>query len=134
MNHDAPDHKSSILVVEDNELNMKLIRAILTFSGHEIFEANDGESAVDLARSKQPDLILMDVQLPKMTGLEATQILKNDAGTEAIPVIAMTAYALRGDREKILEAGCDGYVSKPIDTRALPGVLAEYLRGQADDG
>ena len=122
------ESRSRILVVEDNELNMKLIRAILTFSGHEIVEAYDGETAVDLARSETPDLILMDVQLPKMTGLEATQILKTDFETREIPVVAMTAYALRGDREKILEAGCDGYVSKPIDTRALPGVLAEFLQ------
>ena len=126
--------ESRILVVEDNELNMKLIRAILGFSGYEIVEAMDGETALELIRAaiemsvdKRPDLILMDVQLPRMSGLEATEILKNDPGTQDIPVIAMTAYALRGDREKILEAGCDGYVSKPIDTRALPGLLAEYL-------
>ncbi len=119
--------ESRILVVEDNELNMKLIRAILGFSGYEIVEAMDGETALELIRANRPDLILMDVQLPRMSGLEATEILKNDPGTQDIPVIAMTAYALRGDREKILEAGCDGYVSKPIDTRALPGLLAEYL-------
>ncbi len=122
----------SILVVEDNALNMKLIRAVLRFSGHEILEASDGESAIDIARAQAPDLILMDVQLPRMSGLEAVEVLKDDPTTNAIPVVAMTAYALRGDREKILESGCDGYVSKPIDTRTLPGVLAEYLGVDSD--
>ena len=110
------------------------VRAILRFSGHEVIEASDGESAIDIARTETPDLILMDVQLPRMSGLEAAGVLKGDPQTQQIPVVAMTAYALRGDREKILESGCDGYVSKPIDTRTLPGVLAEYLGDGGSDG
>jgi two-component system cell cycle response regulator DivK len=118
-----------ILVVEDNELNMKLIRAILVGTGKEILEATDGESAIEIARRERPDLVLMDVQLPKMSGLEATEIMKADPDLAAIPIVAMTAYALKGDREKILDAGCDGYVAKPIDTRAFPALLDEYLDG-----
>ena len=126
---------SKILVVEDNDLNMKLIRAVLQYGGYEILEARDGESALREAAGAQPDLILMDVQLPKMSGLDVTRQLRSDEATASVPVIAMTAYALRGDKEKIMEAGCDGYVSKPIDTRALPGVIAEYLdRADSGDG
>jgi len=119
--------RSRILVVEDNDLNMKLIRAVLTYGGYEILEARDGEAALRVASGERPDLVLMDVQLPRMSGLEVTRRLRAETSTSSVPVIAMTAYALRGDKEKIIEAGCDGYVSKPIDTRALPGVIAEYL-------
>jgi len=122
----------TILVVEDNDLNMKLIRAVLDMHGFSVLEALDAETAVDVAKSERPDLVLMDVQLPRISGLEAARILKRAPETESIPVIAMTAYALRGDREKILDAGCDGYVSKPIDTRALPGLLRDFLAGPGD--
>lgn len=108
-----------ILVVEDNPANMKLVVFILQKGGHEALQAMDAEAGLRAAREQQPDLILMDVQLPGMDGLEATRLLKSAPDTSSIPVIALTAMAMRGDEEHVRAAGCDGYIAKPIDYKAL---------------
>ena len=109
--HSAPPR---ILIVEDNALNMKLLRDLLEASGYETIVTAEGAAALGLARAHQPALILMDLQLPDISGFEAVKQLKGDAETRAIPIVAVTAFALLGDEEKALASGCDGYVSKPI--------------------
>lgn len=116
-----------ILVVEDNEKNLVLLRDILTYHGYEIMEARDGQSGIKIAKEQKPDLILMDIQMPSMDGFEATKILKNDPETKDIKIIGITSYAMKGDKEKILNSGFDAYVSKPINTRELPKLIQEYL-------
>jgi two-component system cell cycle response regulator DivK len=120
-----------ILIVEDNPKNLKLIRDILQFRGYTTLEAETGEAGITLARERQPALILMDVQLPGMDGRAATRALKADQSTRQIPVIAMTAFAMKGDRESLLADGFDGYISKPINTKEVPQVIARYLDGQS---
>jgi len=117
----------TILIVEDDTKNMTLFRDLLEVSGYKTIEASDGKQGIELARAKKPDLILMDIQMPEMDGLEATRILKADATTSDIPVIALTAYAMEGDKERILGAGCDGYLAKPIDIKEFLKEVAEYL-------
>ena len=104
-----------ILVVEDNEANMYLISYILTNNGYEVIKATNGEEGVFLAMKEKPDLILMDVQLPDMDGLEATRRIRKSKGNGDVPIIAITSYAMTGDREKALKAGCTGYIEKPIN-------------------
>lgn len=116
-----------ILVVEDNPANMKLVVFILQKSGHEAIQAADAEAGLRAAREQQPDLILMDVQLPGMDGLEATGILKSDPATSRIPVLALTAMAMRGDEDRVRAAGCDGYIAKPIDYKALLAQVEQAL-------
>ena len=106
-----------ILVVEDNPANMKLTSLLLHSAGHCVLPAVDAETGLKLAHDEQPDLILMDIQLPGMDGLEATGLLKRDAATRSIPVIALTALAMKGDEERIRAAGCDGYIAKPMRYR-----------------
>ncbi len=118
-----------ILIVDDEPRNLKLFRDLLQISGYTTIEATDGEQGVELARARKPDLILMDVQMPVMDGLEATRILKADATTSNIPVLALTSYAMKGDRERILEVGYDGYLAKPLDIKELLKTVAEYLSG-----
>ena len=118
-----------ILIVEDEPRNVTLLRDLLQVSGYKTIEATDGKQGVELAKASKPDLILMDVQMPKMDGLEATRILKADATTSNIPVLALTSYAMKGDKERILEAWCDGYLATPIDIKELLKVVAEYLSG-----
>ena len=110
-----------ILIVEDNEKNMKLFRDVLQATGHATLEASTGEDAVELAVSHSPALVLMDVQLPGIDGVEALALLRADGRTAAIPVLALTAQAMQGDRERFLEAGFDDYISKPVD-------VADFLR------
>ncbi len=119
----------TILIVEDDPKNLELFRDLLQVSGYKTVEATDGKQGIELARAKKPDLILMDIQLPRMDGLEATRILKADATTSNVPVIALTAYAMKGDKERILEAGCDGYLAKPINTDEFLRDMAKYLSG-----
>ncbi len=107
------------LVIEDNEMNMKLVRSLLTLGNYQVVETADAETGIQLAREHHPDFILMDIQLPGMDGLSATRIIKKDPDLKAIPVIALTSYAMVGDDEKATEAGCDGYISKPVDTRSF---------------
>jgi len=118
-----------ILIVEDEPKNITLLRDLLQVSGYSTIEATDGQKGVELAKAKKPDLILMDIQMPVMDGLEATRILKADATTSNIPVLALTSYAMKGDEERILQAGCDGYLAKPFNIRELLKTVAEYLSG-----
>ena len=117
----------TILIVEDEPRNLKLLRDLLQRFGYEILEALDGEQGVKLAGEKIPDLILMDIMMPKMDGLEATRIIKADTKTKHIPIIALTSYAMKGDREKTIEAGCDGYIAKPIDIKEVLKAIEHYL-------
>jgi len=116
-----------ILVVEDNVANMKLATFILESAGHTVLGARDAETGLTIARTDQPDLILMDIQLPGMDGLQATALLKKDEATRAIPVIALTALAMKGDEERIRAAGCDGYVAKPMRYQELLAVITAQL-------
>jgi CheY-like chemotaxis protein len=117
----------SILIVDDNPQNLKLARILLSGEGYDVRTAADADEARETLRSFRPRLILMDLQLPGMDGLELTRRLKAEAGMRDTIVLALTAYAMKGDEQKALEAGCDGYIAKPIDTRSLPGVVAGYL-------
>ena len=116
-----------ILIVEDDPKNLTLLRDLLQVSGYSTIEATDGKQGVELSRSKKPDLILMDIIMPVMDGLKATRIIKADAVTRNIPIFALTSYAMNGDAERVLEAGCDGYLSKPFDIRELLKQVAKYL-------
>ncbi|MBA7582814.1 Polar-differentiation response regulator DivK [subsurface metagenome] len=119
--------KKRILIVEDNPQNMSLMEMLLRAKGYILLKAIDGEEAMDMATTKRPDLILMDVQLPKMSGLEVTRRLRQLPAFNHIPIIAITAYAMKGDKEKFIGAGCDAYLPKPINTRELPRVISEML-------
>ena len=121
---------AKILIVEDNPANISLAMFLLQSAGHITLRASDAEAGLALARDKQPDLILMDIQLPDMDGLEATGILKRDGATCAIPVIALTALAMKGDEERIRAAGCDGYVAKPIHYKDFLATVAAHLVGR----
>ena len=121
-----------ILIVDDNPTNLKLARVLLAGERYEVRTAGDAEEALALLQSYRPRLILMDLQLPGMDGLELTRRLKADPALSRVTIIALTAYAMKGDEEKALAAGCDGYVSKPIDTRALPRLLERFLRPGPD--
>jgi two-component system, cell cycle response regulator DivK len=116
-----------ILVVEDNPTNMKLVTMLLARVGHAVIGAPDAEVGLTLARGEHPDLILMDMQLPGMDGLAATALLKADEATRAIPVIALTALAMKGDEARILAAGCDGYIAKPLAYKELLAVIEAQL-------
>jgi CheY-like chemotaxis protein len=116
-----------ILIVEDNENNRSLFRDILTFHGYEVSVAADGQEGVALARELMPGLILMDIQMPGMDGMTAGGILKGDPATSGLKIIALTSFAMRGDQEKFLAAGFDGFLSKPISTRELPGLVKRWL-------
>jgi len=120
----------NILIVEDNDNNRSLFRDILMFHGYDVSVATDGREGVALARELMPDLILMDIQMPGMDGLTAGGILKGDPATSALKIIALTSFAMRGDQEKFLAAGFDGYLSKPINTRELPGLVKQWLDGR----
>jgi CheY-like chemotaxis protein len=117
-----------ILVVDDNPTNLKLVSDVLGFEGYAILKASDAETAQEIIRNAPPDLILMDIALPGMDGLTLTRKLKAEDETRRIVVIALTAFAMKGDDAKAREAGCDGYITKPIDTRTLPAVVADHLR------
>ncbi len=121
----------SILIVDDNAANLKLARILLAAEGFEVRTASDADEARAVLRVFLPRLILMDVQLPGMDGLELTRRLKADPATRDILVIGLTAYAMKGDPERILAAGCDGYIAKPIDTRRLGDQLRDFLAGRA---
>jgi len=115
-----------ILIVEDNELNMRLLNDVLEAHGYAIIKTGTGEEAIELARREQPDVVLMDIQLPDISGLEATRRLKEDAATRDIPIIAVTAFAMSGDEKKIRESGCDAYVAKPIMLQPFLALLERY--------
>lgn len=119
----------AILIVDDNATNLKLAKVLLVKEGYEIRTAGDAEEALTVLQDFHPRLILMDLQLPGMDGLTLTRKLKADPATQAIRVVALTAYAMKGDEEKAKAAGCDGYIPKPIDTQAFPSQIAGYLKG-----
>lgn len=122
----------SILIVEDNERNMRLMRLLLRPLAYDLIEATSGKEALAALADVVPDIILVDIQLPDIDGLEITRRLRTEARFVATPIIALTAYAMPGDREMFLAAGCTGYVAKPIDTRAFPEIIASYLGGGRD--
>lgn len=119
--------KKKVLIVEDNELNMKLFEDLLGAHGYDTIKTRDGGQVLDIARGQKPDLIIMDIQLPEVSGLEVTQWLKNDNELKAIPVIAVTAFAMKGDEEKIRQGGCEDYVSKPISITDFMRVVQKHL-------
>jgi len=121
--------RKRILIVEDNELNMKLLNDVLEAHGYDIVKTGSGAAVLDLARTHRPDLVLMDIQLPDMSGLEAVRQLKSDGQTQSIPVIAVTAFAMAGDERKALDSGCDGYIAKPIMLREFLATIEEFLKG-----
>jgi two-component system cell cycle response regulator DivK len=119
-----------ILNIEDNVKNLKLVRDVLQFHGYSILEAETGEAGIALAREQRPALILMDIQLPGMDGRAALKALKADTNTQHIPIIALTAFAMKGDRESLQTEGFDDYMAKPIDIKELPRVVERHLRGR----
>jgi CheY-like chemotaxis protein len=121
-----------ILVVEDNDMNMQLVEFLLEEGGYAIVKATSGEEALALTQNgggdAPPDLILMDIHLPGMDGLSVVRAMKSDARTSRIPILALTAHAMRGDKDRFLEAGCDGYISKPIDVKTFLSSIERYIR------
>ncbi len=118
---------NTVLVVEDNELNMKLFHDLLEAHGYNIIQTRNGLEALDLARTHRPDLILMDIQLPEVSGLEVTKWIKEDDKRKSHPVIAVTAFAMKGDEEKIREGGCEAYIAKPISVAHFLATVQKYL-------
>lgn len=118
---------AKVLVVEDNEMNMQLVEYLLEEGGFQILKATSGEDALEVANSDVPDLILMDIHLPGMDGLTVVREMKGSEKTKRIPILALTAHAMRGDKDRFLEAGCDGYISKPIDVKTFVSSITEYL-------
>ena len=116
-----------ILIVDDNAINLKLVAYLMKANGYTVETALDAESAIEAIRTNHPDVILMDIQLPGIDGLELTRRLKADPETRDIVIVAVTAYAMKGDQAKALAAGCDDYITKPIDTRTLPETIARHL-------
>ncbi|MFZ7113527.1 MAG: response regulator [Desulfatiglandales bacterium] len=123
--------KGKVLVVEDNDLNRKLMRGIFKVGNYQIIEAADAETGIDLAREHQPFLILMDIQLPGMDGLTATKIIKADPELGGIPVVALTGFAMQGDEEKALEAGCEGYITKPVAVKNVLNTIDGFHQRSA---
>ena len=119
-----------ILIVEDNPQNMKVLLMTLRPYGYTFLKATDGEEALEMAVREKPDLIIMDIQLPKLNGLEVTRRLRQVPALSHIPIIVITAYAMKGDEEKFIEAGCDAFLPKPVNTRELPEMIAQMLLGR----
>ena len=117
----------TVLVVEDNELNMKLFHDLLEAHGYNILQTKDGMDALRIAREHKPDLILMDIQLPEVSGLEVTKWIKEDEDLKSIPVIAVTAFAMKGDEEKIRDGGCEAYIAKPISVTNFLETVRKFL-------
>ena len=117
----------TVMIVEDNELNMKLFNDLLESRGYGTIQTRNGFEALDLARAHHPDLILMDIQLPEVSGLEVTKWLKEDEALADIPVVAVTAFAMKGDEERILQGGCEGYISKPISVSHFLETIEGYI-------
>ena len=118
---------ATILVIDDNPTNLKLVSELLEFEGHQVLRAVNAEEALVVLAGNLPELILMDIALPGMDGLTLTRNLKADERTRHIRIIVLTAYAMKGDDQRAFDAGCDGYVTKPIDTRKLPGLVTDLL-------
>lgn len=119
---------SRVLVVEDNDMNMQLVEYLLEEGGVDIVKATSGEEALSITRNAAPfDLILMDIHLPGMDGLSVVRAMKDDTRTARVPILALTAHAMRGDKDRFLDAGCDGYISKPIDVKTFLSSIEQYL-------
>ena len=116
-----------ILLVEDDPMNMRLFKLALRGKGYQLLEAADGQSAVDMIAREPPDFIVLDIQLPKVSGLDVARRVRSDAATKNIPILAITAYAMKGDENRIIAAGCDAYLAKPVDTHELSVVVAQML-------
>ena len=125
---------TKVLYIEDNEQNYYLVNFILSAAGYAMVRAHDGREGIDLALQEKPDLILLDIQLPVMDGYDTARELKKIPGVVSTPIIALTSYAMAGDREKALEAGCTGYIEKPINPRTFTSQIARYLPGGASPG
>ena len=117
----------TVLIVEDNDLNMKLFHDLLDANGYSTLQTKDGMEALEIARENRPDLILMDIQLPEVSGLEVTKWIKEDDNLRSIPVIAVTAFAMKGDEEKIREGGCEAYIAKPISVTEFLSTVKKFL-------
>jgi two-component system, cell cycle response regulator DivK len=117
----------TVLIVEDNELNMKLFNDLLEANGYRTLQTKDGNSVLEIARRERPDLILMDIQLPEVSGVEVTKWLKDDDDLKSIPIVAVTAFAMKGDEERIRAAGCEAYLSKPISVAKFVGTIRGFL-------
>lgn len=126
--------RKKILIVEDNELSMKLANDLLEFQGYEILQATLGGDAIRITRESHPDLVLLDLQLSDMSGLEVARTLKADAATQAIPIVALTAFAMQGDEENARQAGCDGYITKPIRVREFLRTIETFLASSGGGG
>jgi two-component system cell cycle response regulator DivK len=124
----APSSGKTVLLVEDNELNTKLFRDLLQSKGHRVLETREGKEALRLAHAEQPDLILMDIQLPEISGFDLIKMIKKDEAIAKIPVIAVTAFAMKGDEEKIRASGCEDYLSKPISVGTFLSKVESYLK------
>jgi two-component system cell cycle response regulator DivK len=124
--------KRTILIVEDNELNMKLFHDLLRAQGYDVLEAREGVEGFQMARARRPDLIVMDIQLPSISGLEVTRWLKEDAELAHIPVVAVTAYAMKGDEARILEGGCEAYLAKPISVVSFLDTVRRLLGDRSE--
>lgn len=124
------DLPKKILIVDDNQDSRELVVKVLKCKGYEMIEAIDGEEAIEKAMGEKPDLILLDISIPKLDGYEVTRRLKSREEFKDTPIVALTAHAMKGDRAKALEAGCEGYISKPINIRELPEQVKSYLRGK----
>lgn len=122
----------TILIVEDNEINRQLMRDLLSFRGYRVIEAANGESGIKRAKKYRPDLIIMDIQMPVMDGFEAIRHIKEDPGIRDIKILAITSFAMKGDRERILAAGADYYMPKPINTRDFSAVVESLISGKHD--
>ncbi len=127
----AAQAQKSVLVVEDNELNMRLFCDLLDAYGYQALRATDGAAALEIARAETLDLIIMDIQLPEMSGLDVTRILKKDEGLAHIPVLAVTAFAMRADEDRVREAGCEGYLSKPIQIGSFIRAVKDLIGREA---
>ncbi len=128
----AMSHAKSVLVVEDNELNMRLFCDLLDSFGYKTFQCRDGARAVEIARKEMPDLIIMDIQLPEVSGLDITRWIKDDDSLRHIPVLAVTAFAMRDDEQRVRQAGCEGYLSKPIQIASFMRAVEDLMpQGQA---
>ncbi len=125
--------KEKVLIVEDNPLNMRVIEMTLEAESYILLEASDGEEALEMAMRERPDLILMDIRLPGMSGLEVTRKLRETPAFSHTPIIGLTAYAMKGDKEKVIESGCDAYLSKPFHPRELRGMIAGMLLQRQKD-
>jgi two-component system cell cycle response regulator DivK len=129
---DAPSRSAKVLIVEDNALNLKLLKDLLEYHGYYVVATGSGEAALRIAEEEQPDLILMDIQLPDFSGIDATRQLKANLKTQRIPIIAVTAFAMSGDRAKIMESGCDDYVAKPFSVLELLALIEKYTTARPE--